>query len=75
MEYDILINDTSKFIQYNCYASVFTPLDPKHKTVCLSDTSIKSYTAHILDAKYEQANIHDVAFDQHHLLLDQSWFD
>ncbi len=25
----------------------------------------------ILDAKYEQANIHDVAFNQHHLLLDQ----
>ncbi len=28
---------------------------------------------HILDAKYEQVNVHNIAFDQCHLLLDQQW--
>ncbi len=30
-----------------------------------------TFATHILDAKYKQANIHIVFFDQHHLSLDQ----
>lgn len=35
------------------------------------DKHIEFYTSHILDVKYEPANIHDVAFGQQHLSLDQ----
>ncbi len=37
----------------------------------LGNQVIDSFATCILDAKYEQANIHDVAFNQHHLSLDQ----
>ncbi len=39
--------------------------------VLLGDQVVDLFATCILDAKYEQTNIHDVAFNQHHLSLDQ----
>ncbi len=58
-------------------ANVFDVIVTDNKQHILSvDTLIVTYQIHvtvatcIINAKYEQVNIHDVAFDQTHLLLD-----
>ncbi len=56
---------------YNYYTSLLTPLELKSEQDLLGDTSVDTFATCILDAKYEQVNIHNVAFDQTHLLLYQ----
>ena len=71
MEYDIPLRDTSEFFSDAYYSSLFTHLDINLEDDCLDDSIVDSFATQILDAKYEQVNIHDVAFNQQHLSLDQ----
>ncbi len=73
MEFNAIFCDTSKIFSYNYYTSSFTPLDLEQKNDYLVEDYIKLYATCILDAKYEKENIHGVAFEQYHLLLDQQY--
>ncbi len=73
MEYTIPLHDTAEFF-YSYSSSLITPIDVKFEDNCFGNAYINSLATHIPDSKYEQVNINDVAFDQHHLLLDQ-WRD
>ncbi len=54
---------------YSYYSSLFTPIDVEDN--CLGDAYVNLFAMHIFDTKYEQVTIHDVAFNQQHLSLDQ----
>ncbi len=56
---------------HSYYASLFIPINIGLEDDCLGNSYINSLTARILVAKYEQANIHNFAFDKHNLSLDQ----
>ncbi len=51
--------------------SLHTNCDADFEEDCLGNVYIDSFATCILSANHEQVNIHDVAFDQQHLLLDQ----
>ncbi len=53
------------------YSSLFTPIDVDFEDNSLGKAYSESFATHILDAKYEQVNIHDFAFNQQQHLLDQ----
>ncbi len=55
---------------YSYYTSLLTPLELESEHNHFSNPFANTFAMHIFDAKYKQANIHNVAFDQHHLLLD-----
>lgn len=46
----------------------FVSFDLEQENDFLGTDVIESYATYILDAKYEQANLHDVAFEQQDLL-------
>ena len=71
MGYTVPLHDTSDFFSYSYYASIVTPLEFDSENNLIGDPFADTFATCILDAKYEQVNIHDVAFDQKHLLLDQ----
>ncbi len=56
---------------YIYYSFLFTSIDVDVEDNFLGETFVDSFATCILHAKYEQVNIHDVAFNQQHLLLDQ----
>ncbi len=56
---------------YSYYTSLLAPLEIIAEQNLFSNTFTNTFATHILDAKYEQANIRDVACNQHPLLLDQ----
>ncbi len=60
-----------RIFSYNYYISLITPLELNAEQDFLGDVFANTFATHILDAKYEQANVHNIAFDQTHLLLDQ----
>ncbi len=49
------------------YSSLFTPIEISLEDDCLGDIYADFFATGILDAKYEQIKIHNVAFNQHHL--------
>lgn len=57
------------FLQLSHFSPYTTRTQSKHDF--FGDQITNSFATCILDAKYEQANVHDAAFDQTHLLLDQ----
>ncbi len=59
---------------FSYYTSLFTPLELESEQDLIVNPVANTFATCILDAKYKQANIHNVVFDQHHLLLDQ-WCD
>ncbi len=67
MEYNILLLDASEFFSYNYYTSLLTPIELNSE----QDFFSNAFSEHILDAKYEQVNIPDVAFNQTHHSLNQ----
>ena len=71
MECDIPLRDAKDFFAHSFYSSLFTPLDMDHEDEVLGPDIVDSYATRILDAKYEQADIHEVAFRQQHLSFDQ----
>ncbi len=71
MEYNIPLCDNVEFFSYSYYSSPLVPHETSFEDDLFSDPSAYCFTTRILDAKYEQVNIHNVAFDQHHLLLNQ----
>ncbi len=71
MEYTIPLRDASKFFSFNYYTSLLSPIELQSENNLFGDPVVDAYAMRILDAKYKQVNIHDVAFDQHHLSLDQ----
>ncbi len=68
------MEDTAEFFSYSYHSSLFAPIDIDLKDGCLNDKYLDAFVSYILDAKYEQSNIHDIVFDQHHLSLNQ-WQD
>ncbi len=56
---------------YSYYSSLFKQVNVNFEDDCLGNAYVNSFVTHILDTKYEQVNIHDVASDQEHLSLDQ----
>ena len=71
LEYTIPLRNASDFFSYTYYTSIMSPIEFEMEHDLLGDQVADSFAIRILDAKYEQANIHDVAFDQNHLSLDQ----
>ncbi len=71
MEYNIPLCDTAEFDSYSYYSSLFTPNENNIEDNCPGNAYVDSFETCILDAKYDQVNIHDDAFDKQHLLLDQ----
>ncbi len=53
---------------HSFYSSLFTPIEFEFKEDCLGNAYAASFATCILDTKYEQANIHDITFNQQHLL-------
>ncbi len=68
---DITLCNTTEFYSYSKYSFFFTSIDIDLKVNCIGNACANSFATFILDGNYEQANIPNVAFDQHHLLLDQ----
>ncbi len=60
-----------EFFSYNYYILLLTPIELDSEQDFLGNAFANIFATHILDAKYEQVNIHDVAFNQTHLSLDQ----
>ncbi len=56
---------------YSYYSSHFTPIDVDLEDNRLGGENVDSLATRILDAKYDQVNIHDFAFNQQQHLLDQ----
>ncbi len=56
---------------FNYYTSILSPLELEFEHDLIGNPVVDTFAMHILDAKYKQANIHNVAFDQQHLSLDQ----
>ncbi len=58
---------------FSCYyyTSLLSPLELESEPDLIANQVADTFATRILDAKYNQANIHNVAFNQHHLLLDQ----
>ncbi len=56
---------------FNYYTSILSPLELEFENNLIGNPVVDTFATRILDAKYKQANIHDVAFDQQHLSLDQ----
>ncbi len=71
MEYNIPLCDASKCFSFNYYTSILSPLEFEFEHNLIGKPIVDTFATQILDAKYEQANIHDVAFNQHHHSLDQ----
>ncbi len=71
MEYTIPLRNASKFFLFNYYTSILAPLELESEHNFIGNPVVDTFAMQILDTKYEQANIHDVSFDQHHHLLDQ----
>ncbi len=69
MEYIIPLHGTLEFFSYSYYTSLLTLLELESENNQIDNPFANTFATPILDPKYEQAN--DVAFDQHHLLLDQ----
>ncbi len=55
---------------FSYYTPLLTPIELKSEQNFLGDAYADTFATHILDAKYEQVNIHDVAFNQTHFSLD-----
>ncbi len=70
VRWSITLCNTAKFFSYCYYLSLLIPIDIDLGDNCISDSYINSF-ATWLDAKFEQANIHYVAFYQHYLSVDQ----
>ncbi len=71
MEYTVLLCNALKFFSYSFITSLFTPLELESEQDFIANPVANTFATRILDAIYEQANIHNVGFNQHHLLLDQ----
>ena len=71
LEYTIPLRNALDFFSYTYYTSIMSPIELEMEHDLLGDQVADSFAIRILDAKYEQANIHDVAFNHHHLSLDQ----
>ncbi len=71
LEYTIPLQNALDFFSYTYCTSVLSPLELEFESNFMSNQIIDSFETCILDAKYKQANIHDVAFNQNHLTLDQ----
>ncbi len=56
---------------YSYYTSLLTPLELESENNQISNPFANTLAMPILNAKYEQDIIHDVAFNPHHLMLDQ----
>ncbi len=65
------LRNASELFLFNYYMSILSPLELEFEYDLIGNPVVDTFATHIIDAKYEQANIHDVAFDQQHLLLDQ----
>ncbi len=71
LEYTILLRNATEFFSFTYYYTILSPLEFEFETDLIGNQIVDSFATRILDAKYEQANIHDVAFNQTHLTLDQ----
>ncbi len=69
MEYNLPLCNTTEVFSYSYYFSLFTLMDIDFEDDCLSNTYANSFATYMLDAKFKQINIHDVAFEQQHLSL------
>ncbi len=58
---------------FNYYTSILAQLEVESENDFIDNPVVNTFAMLILDAKDKQAKIHVVAFDQHHLLLDQCW--
>ncbi len=63
MECTIHFCDASKFFSLNYYHSILAPLELEAENNFTDIPVVNTFAMHILDAKYKQANIHNVAFD------------
>ncbi len=63
--------ETTEFISHNHYSSLLSPIEVSLEDDCLENVYVDSFASCILNAKYEQVNIHNVAFNQHHLSIYQ----
>ncbi len=63
MEYTIPLCDASKFSSFDYYTSLLSPIELESENNVFGDPVVDAYAMCILDAKYKQVNIHDVAFD------------
>ncbi len=74
MEYDIPLFHFATPLSFFIHLLFLTPIEITFEEDCLGNTYVDSFATHILDAKYEHVNIHDIASNQHHLSLNQ-WHD
>ncbi len=56
---------------FSYYTFLLTPIDLESEHDLLGNPFAKTSATRIHDANYEQTNVQNVAFDQHHLLFDQ----
>ncbi len=71
MEYTIPLYNASKFFLSNYYTSILAPPELESEHDFIDNPVVDTFATRILDVEYKQANIHNFAFNQHHLLLDQ----
>ncbi len=53
------------------FSTLFTLIDLDHDDDCFGNTYVILFATLILNTKYNQANIYNVAFNRQHLALDQ----
>ncbi len=70
-EYIFPLFNALEFSSYSNYTLFLTPIELDSEQDFLGNAFANIFATHILDAKYEQVNIHDVAYNQTHLSLDQ----
>ena len=71
MGHELPLRDIHQFFSTSYFHELFLPLEIDQENDHIGETYMDSYATRIMDAKYEQANIDDVAFGQTQLSLDQ----
>ncbi len=67
MEYTIPLHHALEFFSYSYYTSLLTPIELESEHDLIGNPFANTFATRILDAKYEEVNFNDVAFDQHYL--------